>query len=132
MGSTRAVPSLTRQMNLSDRELIVLLCHDALADRLDIRQLWPRVPPDLSHPLLALIVDDIENVVEHSPGRERDVYWTTFVKMHEFRTLVLDMLVLDSAADLDRAQRLRDSVLKALPLTRLEIEAAVQRQLAYE
>ena len=117
-------------MQTSERATLASLCRQAIDGQLALDELWSRVPQHPVHPVLQVIVDDLEDAVEHVPGRHGKVDWTAWIRTEPYRTLIVDHLVLQSTADLDRALHIRQAVLETLPATRSDVEAAVQEALA--
>lgn len=105
------------------------LCRLASEGELDLSQLcetWPCPVP--GSPLLALVRDDVEDAVEHFPsgGWSRKPLWDVWRRSHEFLTLVVDEVLLESELPDEVLIRKREVLLKVLRQRRYPLEAELR------
>jgi hypothetical protein len=112
----------------SEWTLVLWLCEEASAGRLTTRDLCEHAPAADVHPMLTGIIEDIEDVVEHSPGRHTE-HWNVWRLMEPWRILLGDTVILQLAESLHQAQVVRQRMLAALPKSASDIESAVRRHL---
>ena len=112
----------------TDWTLVLWLCEEAISGRLTTRGLWEHAPVADDHPMLTGVIEDIEDVVEHSPFRHTK-HWNVWRLMVPWRTLLGDTIVLRLADSLEQAQVVRQRLLAELPQSATDIESAVRRHL---
>ncbi len=78
--------------------------------------------------MLTGIIEDIEDVVEHSPGRHTE-HGNVWRLREPWRILLGDTVILQLAESLLQAQVVRQRMLAALPKSVSDIESAVRRLL---
>ncbi len=76
--------------------------------------------------MLTGVIEDIEDVVEHSPSRHTK-HWNVWRLMEPWRILLCDRAILQLADSLDQARVIRQRLLADLPKSASDIESAVRR-----
>lgn len=111
----------------TDRAILLALCELALRGELSLDQYHAAIPESFPDGFLQEIAEDIEDGVEHAPGRwlRGGVDITRWIDSHEYLTLYLDRLLLRSTCGNRELAEVRQRVLADLPLSRRTIKRAV-------
>lgn len=102
----------------SDRAIVRRLCAEVLAAAIGLDELEARGPAQPSDPFLRQVLDDLEDAVEHIPGRflGRGIDHAAWERSTQYLTVFLDWCLLD-----ERTARVSGDVLLRW---HAEIEAA--------
>lgn len=106
------------------RSHLLDLCERVLRAELTLEEFYSVEPARGADPLLDLVADDLEDAIEHMPGKafSREVKMESWIDSEAYLTVYLDRAILQMRDSSQALLDLRSRVLKLEPLSRRLID----------